>query len=233
MFIERLENRRLFAVEVTQGFPGFYEVTGDDSDDAITIAVDQTARTITVNGVSYGHASFVNVYGYGGNDVVNVSGNAGVIGVAVRAGDGDDVVTLAGVNGGVWGGAGSDRIDLEGVPRGQAYGEGDDDHIVVSGTCPGADLRGGAGDDVIDAQGSTVPVVLYGDDGRDRLYGSPKADILDGGAGRDILFGRDGDDQFYSRDGELDYIVGGGGIDTCLADVSEMNISGVEVILTP
>ena len=90
-----------------------------------------------------------------------------------------------------------------------------------------------AGDDVIDAQGSTVPVVLYGDDGRDRLYGSPKADILDGGAGRDILFGRDGDDQFYSRDGELDYIVGGGGIDTCLADVSEMNISGVEVILTP
>jgi Ca2+-binding RTX toxin-like protein len=231
--IERLEIRRLFAVNVAQGFPGFYEVTGDDADDSITITVDQTARSITVNNVTYARASFVNVYGYGGNDSISVSGSNGVIGVAIRGGDGDDVLSLAGVSGGVWGGAGSDRIDLESSFRGQAYGEEGNDHIVVTGLCPGADLRGGDGDDVIDAQGSTVAVVLFGDDGRDRLYGSPKADILDGGAGRDYLFGREGDDQFYTRDGELDYVVGGGGDDTCQADVSEMMISGVKVILTP
>jgi hypothetical protein len=231
--IETLETRRHFAVSVTQGAPGFYEVTGDDADDAITIVVNQPTRTITVNGTAFSRVSFVNVYGNGGGDTINISGGTGIIGVAVRGGDGDDVIALTGVGGAAWGGAGNDRIDLENCVRGQAYGEAGNDHIVVVGACPGADLRGGDGDDVIDAQGSTVAVVLYGDDGRDRLYGSPLADILDGGPGRDYLLGRDGDDQFYAQDGELDYIVGGGGNDTCLADASEMNISGVEVILTP
>jgi hypothetical protein len=69
--IEALENRRLFAVGVSQGFPGFYEVEGDDAADEITVVVDQAARTVTVNGVAYG-------------------------------------------------GAGSDRIDLQSVFRGQA-----------------------------------------------------------------------------------------------------------------
>jgi Ca2+-binding RTX toxin-like protein len=231
--IESLESRRLFAVTLSQGAPGFYEVTGDDADDAITIVVNQPARTVTVNGVDYSRASFVNVYGNGGNDTISISGSPGVIGVSVHGNDGDDVIALTGIGGAAWGGAGNDRIDLENSFRGQAYGEAGNDQIVVSGACPGADLRGGDGDDVIDAQGSTVAVVLFGDDGRDRLYGSPLGDILDGGAGRDILFGRDGDDQFYSRDGELDYVVGGGGIDTCQSDTAELNISGVEVILTP
>src|SRR5687768_7772070 len=43
--IEPLEPRRLFAIEVSEGFPGFYEVTGDGADDVIAVVVDQSART--------------------------------------------------------------------------------------------------------------------------------------------------------------------------------------------
>ena len=232
--VETLESRTLFAIGVSEGAPGFFEVTGDSADDAVSIFVDQSARTLSVNGVVYGNAAFVTVYGNGGNDQVSVSGTGGGrIGASISGGEGDDVLSLGSVDGAIWGGPGNDRIDLESVFRGQAYGEGGNDHIVVSGLCTDADVRGGEGDDTIDAQGSSVAVVLYGDNGRDRLYGSPLADILDGGPGRDYLFGRDGDDQFYTRDDDLDYVIGGGGIDTCYCDATEMNISGVEVVIKP
>ena len=232
--IELLEKRRLFAIEVTEGFPGFYEVRGDGADDVIAVFVDQSARTISVNGVLYGNASFVAVFGGAGNDQIGVSGSGGgPVGAAVVGGEGDDVLALNGLDGGVWGGPGSDRIDLESTFRGQAHGEAGNDHIVVSGAVAGADLRGGEGDDVIDAQGASVPVVLYGDGGRDRLYGSPLGDILDGGPGRDYLFGRDGDDQFYARDQDLDYVIGGGGTDTALTDEYEMNVANVEAVIKP
>ena len=175
--IELLETRRLLAFTVTQGSPGFYEVTCDAADDVVTISVDQGGHSISVNGVIYGNASFVTIYGNGGNDQISVSATgAGSIGVSIQGADGDDV---------------------------------------------------------IDAQAATVPVVLYGEGGRDRLYGSPFDDILDGGTGRDYLFGRDGDDMFYTRDGDLDYVIGGNGTDTCQCDAAEMNISGVEVVLMP
>ena len=233
--IEVLETRRLFAVVVTEGFPGFYEATGDAADDVVGVVVDQAARTITVNGVVYGHASFLNVYGLGGNDTINVAsvGGAVPVGVGVRGGDGADAVTLSNVGGGVWGGSGNDRIELNDSFRAQAYGEDGNDMIVLRGDCADADVRGGGGNDTLNGQESTVPVVLFGDAGWDRLYGSPLADILDGGAGRDYLFGRDGNDQFYARDGDLDYVIGGNGIDTVISDASEMNTSGVEVILPP
>ena len=232
--IELLETRRLLAFTVTQGSPGFYEVTCDAADDVVTISVDQGGHSISVNGVIYGNASFVTIYGNGGNDQISVSATgAGSIGVSIQGGDGDDVLALSAIGGAAWGGPGGDRIDLTDSPRAQAYGEDGVDHIVVTGACPDGDLRGGEGDDVIDAQAATVPVVLYGEGGRDRLYGSPLDDILDGGTGRDYLFGRDGDDMFYTRDGDLDYVIGGNGTDTCQCDAAEMNISGVEVVLMP
>ena len=232
--IESLERRRLFAVTVTEGAPGFFEVTGDGADDVVTIFIDQSAGTVRVNGDTYPNALFVNVYGNGGNDQISVSGTGGTpIGVAVQGGDGDDVLSLNGVNGAAWGGAGNDRIDVASSFRAQAYGDDGIDHIVLSGACAQADVRGGNDDDTIDAQACTVPVVLYGDAGRDRLYGSPLGDILDGGPGRDYLFGRDGDDMFYARDGDLDYVIGGGGTDTCQTDDVEMKIFDVEVVVPP
>ena len=50
--VERLERRRLFAVAVTQTYPGFYEVDGDNSGNVINIAVSQASQTFTLNGAT-------------------------------------------------------------------------------------------------------------------------------------------------------------------------------------
>ena len=42
--IEALEARRLYTVVVTEGFPGFYEATGDESVDVVTVSIDQAAQ---------------------------------------------------------------------------------------------------------------------------------------------------------------------------------------------
>jgi Ca2+-binding RTX toxin-like protein len=64
-------------------------------------------------------------------------------------------------------------------------------------------VEGGAGNDLIDASASRVPVVLFGGSGNDRLVGSKFSDILIGGDGNDRLFGNRGND----------LIVGGAGKD--------------------
>ena len=232
--IETFESRRLFAVVVSQGFPGFYEVTGDAADDVITISIDQAARTFSLDGVVYGGVSAVNVYGNGGNDTVSIDGINGVapIGASVLGGDGNDTITINNVGTAVWGGFGDDRLEFNDSYRAEAYGEDGLDQITLKGACLDAEVHGGPGNDTIVATGSTVPVFLYGDDGWDRLYGSPFGDVLDGGLDRDMMFGNGGNDQFYARDGSLDWIVGGDGIDTAVTDENEMTISGTEVVLS-
>ncbi|MEO6435898.1 MAG: PKD domain-containing protein [Tepidisphaeraceae bacterium] len=78
-------------------------------------------------------------------------------------------------------------------------------------------IDGGAGNDVIDASDSPVPVMLFGGAGGDRLIGSRFNDVLCGGAGDDNLLGGRGDDviiggagrdQLDSRRGN-DLLVGG------------------------
>ena len=232
--IESLEPRRLFAVVVSQGFPGFYEVTGDDADDVIAISIDQAARTFTLDGVVYGGVNAVNVYGNGGNDTITINGANGraPIGASVLAGDGDDVVTVNNVGTAVWGGAGDDRLEFTDSYRAEAYGEDGMDSITLKGSCLDAEVRGGPGNDTIVASASTVPVFLFGEAGWDRLYGSPLGDIIDGGPDRDMMFGNAGDDQFYARDGALDWIVGGDGVDTAITDDAEMSTSGTEFLIS-
>ncbi len=114
----------------------------------------------------------------------------------VRAGDGDDQVTVTGdlparVDGGsgddaivtdggadrVVGGSGADRITT-GLGADEAYGNGGAD--VIDGG-PGPDrVAGGTGADE-----------LHGGDGADRVRGDSGADTVDGGAGNDRLFTRD------------------------------------------
>ena len=230
--IERLERRALFALAVTEGFPGFYEVTGDGADDTVAIDIDQANNLFTMNGQVYGGASFVLVNVGAGNDTVHVvSFGVGFIGVSVIGEDGNDVITISGVGGAAWGGLGDDRIELTGSFRGEAYGEDGADHITLKGICTDAEVHGGAGNDTIVASESGVPLVLYGDAGMDRLYGSPFGDVLDGGLDRDLMFGNGGDDQLYARDGALDWVIGGEGNDTTVCDLDEMSTSGTEIVL--
>jgi PKD repeat protein len=55
-------------------------------------------------------------------------------------------------------------------------------------------LDGGAGNDLVDARGSTGANVVLGGAGNDTLYGGSGRDILVGGLGADVLHGGDDDD---------------------------------------
>jgi len=98
--------------------------------------------------------------------------------VYVYAGDGDDVVGLAGRfhrDGWIYGGAGNDE------------------------------LHGGRGRDMLD--GGDGNDRLYGGDGDDMLRGAVGADSLYGNAGHDVLLGGAGADQLFGEQGD-DLLVG-------------------------
>jgi Ca2+-binding RTX toxin-like protein len=107
--------------------------------------------------------------------------------------------------------SGVEAVDLD-------TGAGDDD--VRIGTVAGTDVATitvnlGSGSDFLDANGSTVTVLAFGQDDGDFLKGGGGADTLDGGSGNDLLFGRAGDDTFVGGLGD-DGINGGAGTDTAM-----------------
>ncbi|MDX8152286.1 hypothetical protein SK069_11815 [Patulibacter brassicae] len=134
---------------------------------------------------------------------------AGLAGVRVEAGDGDDGAIVAGalpVAGPIVvdGGAGADRL------------RGPDD----AGT--GVTLLGGDGDDV-----------LEGGDGPDVLRGGSGNDQLDGGRGDDQVLGEDGDDRLAGgRFVDRDVLDGGAGTDTIDGDWYDANVGDVPVAVT-
>ena len=77
MYLESLEDRRLRSVTVVQGYPGFYEVYGDDSDNVITIDVNAADRTFSIDGKTFAGLNQLAVYGLGGNDLILVSSTPG------------------------------------------------------------------------------------------------------------------------------------------------------------
>src|SRR5947207_14243836 len=95
MFLEGLEGRRLLTVTVVQGYPGFYEIYGDDSDNEITIDVNVDAHTFSIDGQSFSGLQQVAVYGLGGNDLIMVSAAPGSsISASIDGGEGDDILSL-------------------------------------------------------------------------------------------------------------------------------------------
>jgi Ca2+-binding RTX toxin-like protein len=229
--VERLEARRLFAI-VTEGLPGYFEVTGDEGPDTIAISVDQHNRSFNLDGATYGGVSYVTIYGLGGDDTLAAFGaGEGSIGVSMDAGDGLDDCTLSDMGGAVWGGDGSDKIRLIESFRGEAYGEGGNDLIVIAGSCANAMIDGGDGNDILNALNSNLGVVLFGGAGNDRLYGSRWDDQFYSGPGVDFVFGAAGDDEFHTSDGEPDRVLGADGFDNLFCDELEEYVFDVENIV--
>jgi Ca2+-binding RTX toxin-like protein len=229
---ETLERRRFLSVSVVQGYPGYYEVYGDDSSNAIAISVSVSAEDscFTLDGATYGGVAYISVFTFAGNDSVSVSiGKDSPIGASVDAGPGDDDVTILG-SGAVWGQSGNDVIRLTDSFRGEAYGGPGDDKIRFAGDCADTQISGGPGNDLIDASACGYAVFAHGDQGDDTLYGSNGDDQLYGDAGSDLLVGGGGNDMFSADDGERDRIIGGAGIDIAYADVGEAGIWGVEYV---
>lgn len=114
----------------------------------------------------------------------------------------------------------SETFDIE--------GKGGDDRLTV-GDLAATDVKrvkfsGGAGDDTLDASGSSTPIEAYGGSGNDTLTGSSAADILrggdgsdfvKGGKGNDTMIGGRGNDVLVWEDGDgSDHISGNQGRDT-------------------
>jgi Ca2+-binding RTX toxin-like protein len=222
MVLESLEGRRLLTVTIVQGYPGFYEVYGDNSDNEITIEVNPTDQTFAIDGQSFGGAQQIAVYGQGGDDLIMVS--SVVPGYSVSAsidgGAGNDILSLN-FDGAIRGGAGNDRIYLYDSFRGEAYGGGGDDYIWISGACVDANVDGGDGDDWIDASSNFYKVFIHGGNGNDVIFGSNFDDQLFGDGGNDAIYGLGGNDKVYLRDGTYDVADGGGDIgDTCYCDLA-------------
>lgn len=146
------------------------------------------------------HATgFESFFGSDQADTVSAGGATGDI--AIRGGDGADLLTD---------GEGNDILSGDGGDDTLTSGIGDD--LLLGGL--GADgLSGGDDDDAL--YGGDGDDNLAGGSGSDELHGGDGADSLQGGTGDDEIFGGAGNDQL--EDGEGDDVVDGGeGDDTFL-----------------
>jgi Ca2+-binding RTX toxin-like protein len=228
MRLERLESRRLWSVTVIQGFPGFYEVHGDDTDNDISIHISVEREEFTLDGQTYTGVQQLTVYGMGGNDSITVAANAlGLVSASVDGGEGDDQISIN-LDGAARGGGGNDSIYLYDSFRGEVYGQEGDDYIWLGGSNIDANIHGGEGNDYINASTNNYRIFIHGGGGNDTIYGSDFDDQLFGGLGMDIIFAQGGNDEVFSFDNEYDFAFGGGGIDTAYLDTYEGYVEGFE-----
>jgi Ca2+-binding RTX toxin-like protein len=155
-------------------------VTVADKDGGVSPAATQAVAisaaamqgdTLVVGGTTGADAIQVAPSGTGGAVAVTINGaSLGVFQptgrIVVYAQSGDDTVTLQ-----------------------RTKTRGHSTYVVVP-----ALLFGGAGDDTLDARGSSAGNVLAGGDGADTLLGGGGRDLLLGGAGADVLRAGSGDD---------------------------------------
>lgn len=229
MSCETLERRRLLSVSVIQGFPGYYEIRGDEGPNAISIAISDTDGSFSLDGVTFGGVSHVSVFGYAGDDSISVAADrASPISISVNAGPGADNVAVTG-NGSIWGDSGNDTLRLTDSFRGQLFGGPGDDRLTVTGDCANPEIDGESGSDYIDASSNNGPVFARGGSGNDTVFGSNFDDLIYGDEGNDLLIGAGGHDMFYGGDGAYDRIIGGGGIDTAQVDQND-GVWGVEYV---
>jgi Ca2+-binding RTX toxin-like protein len=139
----------------------------------------------------------------------------------VTGGDGDDVLVGNGLSNTFVGGSGSDGFFGNGGLADTVYEERDADFLVedteltITGFGAGLGttevdslsgihrvwLRGGDGNNVMDATAFSGRVQLEGLAGNDSLYGGAHDDVLVGGSGVDFLRGNGGDDLLEGGDG--------------------------------
>jgi Ca2+-binding RTX toxin-like protein len=140
-----------------------------------------------------------------GNDTLN--GDAGFDTIRYNGNGAANILTLGPQAGNVIPVAGfiTGSIDLTGAPsveRLEVNGLGGNDTITVGVTTTlEVVIDAGAGNDSVNASGSTTPVTILGGDGDDTLTGGSGADEIHGGSGNDILIGGAGVDHEYGEDG--------------------------------
>ena len=194
-------------------------VTGTSAGDRITVNQDKSGNTIlSVNSggktssLDLGKIASLTVNAGQGKDTVNINVKNYFGGITVSGGEADDTI-----------GVSSDVSLNRGIT---VNGDGGVDKVTLSGSASAVLVRGGEGNDVIDARampgadmlsrrfyGDNGQDLVYGTGGRDEFYGGVGNDLLISGEGNDLVYGEDGNDTIYG-DGGDDRIYGGTGADT-------------------
>lgn len=219
-------------------------VDGTAAVDTISLALSGSDLLITRNGVSttrsLASVSQITINGLAGSDRITVG--AGIMGVSINGGDGDDLITGGSGADRIYGGGGNDTISsglgpdtvLGNFGNDLIYaGSGDDQ---LQGGLGADSLHGDAGRDSI--LGGDQPDLIYGGIDSDYIEGKGKADTvyagggndtIIGGAGNDSVFGEAGDDWLYGEDTQvfIDTMSGGDGVDRYAADQTDV-LSGME-----
>jgi Ca2+-binding RTX toxin-like protein len=169
--------------------------------------------------VIYNNLVFSGINGNDGNDQIIAGSNAGSTGSSINGNAGTDFIFLQGSlgNTGVYGGQDNDVLQVitgtNFVLDSVINGNKGNDSITVDSTganftaWSGTEVRGGQGDDLINALGN-ADYNLFGDLGNDTLFADFGFDLLDGGDGNDQLFGYAGSDTLLGGDGN-DWLDGG------------------------
>jgi len=181
---EGLEGRRLLSATVVNGV---LTVVGSNKSDNISVSVD--AADATMLDVSE-------------NGVVTQFALAGLTGISMSGGNGNDTMAVDESHGAVM------------LPVTMSGGNGKDG------------LTGGSGDDVLDGGNGNDVLVggagndhLLGGNGKDSLDGQDGDDALDGGRGKDHVVGGLGSDHFNAKsDGTKE--IADQGVDDVLEGVS-------------
>ncbi|MCX6873158.1 MAG: hypothetical protein NTW21_05030 [Verrucomicrobia bacterium] len=190
-------------------------IFGNDGDDCL--AGDDDPDMIfggAGNDNIHGGSHLDTLFGQDGNDCIFGDNAVDLI----WGGDGNDDIYGGSGSDAIWGGSGNDSIWSEDDSDMVLGGDGDDDinaggatDVLIFGN-DGADrMHGGDGNDWM--FGNDGDDRMWGNDGNDKLFGNSGNDVLDGGNGNDYLAGGSGNDSLYGGPG-TDILIGGPGSDT-------------------
>ena len=171
--------------------------------------------------------------GQGGNNDTLIGGdgndklNGGIGHDSLVGGDGDDVLTGESGNDTIAGGAGNDRLYERGnvdLTLSDSGLSGDLGTNVIA-SIETAYLKGGNGNNLLDASSFTGDVTIIGVGGDDTLKGGSGNDMLNGRSGADLITGGDGDDTLLGMR-DADTLNGGAGDDSIDGGTQADRLSG-------
>jgi Ca2+-binding RTX toxin-like protein/6-phosphogluconolactonase (cycloisomerase 2 family) len=206
---------------------GWYDrIFGGSGRDLITggtSVIDPGPGTYTYDVLRGQGGNYDTLIGGDGNDKLN----GGIGRDSLVGGGGDDVLSGESGNDTIDGGLGTDRlyergdVDLTLTDTGLSGGLGSD--VVTS--VETAYLKGGNGNNHLDASSFSGDVTLIGVGGADTLEGGAGNDMLNGRSGNDLMLGGDGDDTLKGMR-DADTLNGGAGDDWIDGGTQDDAISG-------
>jgi Ca2+-binding RTX toxin-like protein len=196
---------------VGQSLPNTITIVGSEGEDALVIAPVATTPTLvsafgdaligiesligtnesgTITGADTLYATRVNYLDAGtGNDIVYINDSMSGS-ITVKGGSGADTLVFLGpdsLTAGNWTDADFANVSgFEFISLGDSVSTSLELGANAANAFNNLIVKGGSGNEVIDARNSTEAITISGNDGNDTIYGSVHADSLNGGAGNDV-----------------------------------------------